>query len=138
MLLVVAGSVSGRDGSGTDHDDVVNEARALGYADLFNGGIFGAVGDITKYSKKIVMARIMSEHQLRGPQLAVFGDGPVEIREARRQQALAIGIASDEVRQEGVDQEKRTRLIEAGAQLICPDFTEQEQLLRYLTGSQIP
>jgi len=47
---------------------------------------------------------------------------------------IADGIASDEVRQEGVDQEKRTRLIEAGAQLICADFTEQEQLLHYLSG----
>ena len=120
--------------SGTDHEDVVNEARALGYADLFNGGIFGAVGDITQYSKKIVMDRIMSKHRLRGPQLAVFGDGPVEIREARRQQALAIGIASDEVRHKGIDSKKRTRLIEAGAQLICPDFSEHEHLLHYLTG----
>ena len=120
--------------SGTDREDVVNEARALGYADLFNGGIFGAVGDIMKYSKKIVLARIMREHQLRGPQLAVFGDGPVEIREARRQQALAVGIASDELRGEGIDSEKRTRLIEAGAQLICPDFAHQAQLLHYLIG----
>jgi phosphoglycolate phosphatase-like HAD superfamily hydrolase len=32
--------------SGTDEADVVAEATALGYADLFEGMIFGAVGDI--------------------------------------------------------------------------------------------
>lgn len=38
--------------SGTDEEEVKNEARILGYDHLFNGGIFGAVGDITKEAKK--------------------------------------------------------------------------------------
>src|SRR5690606_35733259 len=32
--------------SGTDVDDVINEARVMGYADFFDGGIYGSVGDI--------------------------------------------------------------------------------------------
>jgi rfaE bifunctional protein kinase chain/domain len=120
--------------SGTDEGDVREEAGALGYASCFKGGIFGAVGDIKKYSKKMVIARIMKEHGLSGPQLAVFGDGPVELREARKRDGIAVGIASDEIRRYGLNRDKRTRLIQAGADLIVPDFSQGEKLLAYLFG----
>lgn len=38
--------------SGTDEVDVIKEAEALGYAHLFEGRIYGAVGDVTKEAKK--------------------------------------------------------------------------------------
>jgi len=120
--------------SGTDHTDVVAESGALGYADLFNGGIYGAVGDITNCSKKMVIDRIMSENRLRGPELAVFGDGPVELRESRKRDGLAIGIASDEVRRHSLNPDKRARLIKAGAHLIVPDFSQPRELLKLLFG----
>ncbi len=118
--------------SGTDHDDVVNESEGLGYAEFFDGGIYGSLGDVTKYSKKMVIERIITENNLQGPELVVFGDGPVEIREVRKRNGLAIGIASDEVRRHGWDSEKRSRLIKAGAHLVCPDFSEYRDLIKYL------
>jgi len=118
--------------SGTDLEDVVREATALGYADCFDGGIYGAVGDIAKYSKKMVIDRIMSENGLSGPELAVFGDGPVEMRECRKRDGVAVGLASDEVRRHGLCTEKRTRLIKAGAQIIVGDFSQRSQLLKLL------
>jgi len=118
--------------SGTDHADVVAESQSLGYADLFNGGIYGAVGDITNCSKKMVIDRIMSEHNLRGPELAVFGDGPVELRESRKRDGLAIGIASDELRRHGLNPDKRARLVKAGAHVIVPDFSQAAELLKLL------
>ncbi len=120
--------------SGTDHEDVVAEAGVLGHAGLFNGGIYGAVGDITNCSKKMVIDRIMSEHNLHGPELAVFGDGPVELRESRKRDGLAIGIASDEVRRYGLNLDKRARLIKAGAHVIVPDFSQRDELLGLLFG----
>ena len=45
--------------SGTDDEDVKNEARILGYDYLFEGRIYGAVGDITKEAKKMVLDRIL-------------------------------------------------------------------------------
>ena len=120
--------------SGTDHADVVAEAEALGHARSFNGGIYGAVGDIDSCSKKMVLDRIMSEHSLRGPELAVFGDGPVELRESRKRGGLAIGIASDEVRRYGLNLDKRTRLIKAGAHVVIPDFSQRDELLGLLFG----
>jgi len=118
--------------SGTDHADVVAESTALGYAELFTGGIYGAAGDIKDCSKKMVIERIMSENKLRGPELAVFGDGPVELRESRKRDGLAIGIASDEVRRHSLNPDKRARLIKAGAHLIAPDFSQRDMLLKLL------
>lgn len=118
--------------SGTDHADVLAESEALGYAGLFAGQIYGALGDIAKYSKKMVIERVMTENNLQGPELAVFGDGPVELREARKRDGLAIGVASDEVRRHGLNAEKRTRLINAGSQVIAPDFSQRAKLLELL------
>jgi len=115
--------------SGSDHDDVCGEARALGYADLFDGGIYGAIGTATAHTKRRVIQRIVDGHGLDGPQIAVFGDGPVELRESRRHHAAAIGVASDEVRRYGLNAGKRTRLIEAGAHLIVSDFSQADRLL---------
>ena len=118
--------------SGTDCDDVVAESEALGYAELFDGGIYGSVGDIAKYSKKMVIEKIMTENNLQGPELAVFGDGPVEIRECRKRDGIAVGIATDEIRRHGLNPEKRTRLVKAGAHIIAPDFSQQDKLLKLL------
>jgi rfaE bifunctional protein kinase chain/domain len=118
--------------SGTDREDVLRESAALGYAELFEGRIYGALGDVTKYSKKMVINDIMRENNLEGAQLAVFGDGPVELRECRKRSGLAIGVASDEVRRYGLNIEKRTRLVRAGAQIIVPDFSQWDRLIELL------
>lgn len=118
--------------SGTDRDDVVREVELLGYVGFFEGRIYGAVGDINAYSKKMVIEKIMSENHLQGPELAVFGDGPVEIREGRKRDGLTVGIAGDEIRRHGLNPEKRTRLIKAGAHIIVPDFTQREKLVELI------
>ncbi len=118
--------------SGTDQEDILNEARLLGYADLFDGGIYGSVGDVSKYSKKIVIEKIIKKNNLKGRELAVFGDGPVEIRECRKHEGIAIGIASNEIRRHGLNPDKRTRLIKAGAHMIAPDFSKLKDLISLL------
>ncbi|NIA07311.1 MAG: HAD family hydrolase [Actinobacteria bacterium] len=118
--------------SGTDQEDVLAETSALGYADLFEGRIYGSVGDISKYSKKMVMSKIMNDNRLQGPELAVFGDGPVEIRESRKREGIAVGLATDEIRRHDLNTQKRTRLIKAGAHIIVPDFSEADRLLSLL------
>jgi len=118
--------------SGTDHADVLAESQALGYAELFDNRIYGAFDDVTRCSKKMVIERIMTENRLEGAELAVFGDGPVELRECRKREGIAVGVATDEIRRHGLNIEKRTRLVKAGAQIIVPDFSGQEQLLKVL------
>ncbi len=118
--------------SGTDVADVRAEAQAMGYADCFEGRIFGAVGDIKVEAKKIVLERLIREHGLAGAELVTFGDGPVEIRETRKCHGVTVGVASDEIRRWGLNPAKRTRLIRAGADIIVPDFSQLPALLRVL------
>lgn len=118
--------------SGTDREDVLHESTVLGCAEFFDGGICGAVGDVTKYSKRMVIDRIMTENDLSGPEMVVIGDGPVEMRECRKRGGIALGIASDEIRRYGLNPEKRTRLIKAGAQVVVPDFSGWHDLLNLL------
>ena len=120
--------------SGTDREDVVREAEAMGYAALFTGGIYGAIGDVQKYSKKIVLNNIIKENGLHGSELVTLGDGPVELRECRKVGGTSIGIASDEIRRHGLNVEKRTRLIRAGAHAVIPDFSQTGKLVELLFG----
>ncbi len=119
--------------SGTDEQDVKNEASTLGYDRFFKGGIFGAVGDITKEAKKIVLDRLLDIIGESGNgQIATFGDGPVEIRETRKRGGFAIGVASNEIKRYGLNLTKRSRLIKAGADIIIPDFSQTENVLSLL------
>jgi len=118
--------------SGTDREDVVSEVKTLGYEKYFGDRIYGSLSDITRYSKKMVVKRIIRENGLSGPELACFGDGPVEIRETKKHNGIAIGVASDEVRRYGLNIKKRERLIKAGADLIIPDYSQAKRLLSYL------
>ncbi|WP_423127068.1 PfkB family carbohydrate kinase [Gaoshiqia sp. Z1-71] len=120
--------------SGTDEEDVKNEARTMGYDHLFEGRIYGAVGDVTKEAKKMVLDRILETiGDAACKTLLTFGDGPVEIRETRKRGGLAVGVASDELKRFGLNESKRTRLIKAGADLVIPDFSQSENLLNLLT-----
>ncbi|KXB06967.1 carbohydrate kinase [candidate division MSBL1 archaeon SCGC-AAA382A20] len=121
--------------SGTDREDVVNEGKMLGYADMFDGGIYGAVGDVSEYSKRQVLEDIVQGNNLAGEELLVVGDGPVEMRESRRVGGFALGVASNEIRRYGLNQEKRSRLIKAGAHVIAPDFSWQNKLIDLLFHS---
>jgi phosphoglycolate phosphatase-like HAD superfamily hydrolase len=119
--------------SGTDEEDVKREAAILGYDHLFEGRIYGAVGDITKEAKKIVLDRILDSLGESGSgSVATFGDGPVEIRETNKRNGITIGVASSELRRFGLNEKKRERLIKAGADIIIPDFSKPQDLLALL------
>jgi len=118
--------------SGTDQDDVREEAAFLGYAPLFKGGIHGSLGNEVGDAKKKVIQRILNAEPLAAKGLLVFGDGPVEIREGKKAGAFCVGVASDEIRRFGLDKKKRERLIRAGADLIIPDFSQTTQLFNFL------
>jgi len=118
--------------SGTDHHYLVNEARALGVTNYFDGGLYGALDDDEAHRKERVIQRILDEHGLHGDELLVIGDGPVEIREAVARDALALGIASDEIARRGWNPAKIARLARAGAHFLAPDFSRAAELSRFL------
>jgi phosphoglycolate phosphatase-like HAD superfamily hydrolase len=119
--------------SGTDASDVRAEAEALGYAASFSGGIFGSVGDPENDPKKLVMQQILAKTGAEG-RVVVFGDGPVELREAAKRGGYAVGVVSDEVRRYGINPAKRERLVLAGADILIPDFSWADQILAILFG----
>jgi rfaE bifunctional protein kinase chain/domain len=121
--------------SGTDVEDVIQEAKLLGYADLFTGGIYGSVGNIDKDPKRLVFEQIfdsLARGSATGDNCVVFGDGPVELREGKKFGATAIGVVSDERQRYGINLQKRNRLVLAGADLLIPDFSWNRELFEYL------
>ena len=122
--------------SGTDEPDVLAEARLLGLDKYFGKHIYGARDNETTCSKETVIKQIVAENNLTGAELVSFGDGFVEIELVVNIGGYAIGVATDEVRRIGVNQHKRKRLLEAGAAMIIPDFSETEKLIACLFGKK--
>ncbi|MDE0637422.1 MAG: HAD family hydrolase [Candidatus Poribacteria bacterium] len=121
--------------SGTDVEFVKNEAELLGVAAFFSGGIFGALREYKKFSKAMVIQKILTDFKLSGSELLIVGDGYVEIENAKAVGAIAVGVASVEDNVYNMNADKRERLIRAGADIIIPDFREGNKLISYLFDS---
>ena len=119
--------------SGTDEKYVFEEAELLGIPPYFDA-IYGAKDDYQHFSKKMLINQIIQEHQLHGSDFTAFGDGFVEIEDAKSVGGIAVGVASNESERRGVDEWKRNRLIAAGADIIIPDFRCVKVLEKVLFG----
>lgn len=117
--------------SGTDENYVLDEASLLEITPFFQG-IYGARDDYRSYSKRMVIQKIIKDNHLQGPELISFGDGYVEIEDTKSVGGIAIGLATDEKGQTGIDLWKRDRLIASGADVIMPDFKHFTELWQYL------
>lgn len=118
--------------SGTDLVYVRDELAVLGLQDYFGAHVYGALDDYRRFSKAMVIARIISETGVQGSEILGLGDGFVEIEEVKKQGGVAIGVASNEVTRTGINDWKRQRLIRAGADLIIGDYGCREELLQLL------
>jgi phosphoglycolate phosphatase-like HAD superfamily hydrolase len=118
--------------SGTDEPFVKAEAELLGLMPYFGSHVYGAVDDYRKFSKRMVIERIMKENQVAGEYLLAFGDGYVEIQNTKEVGGLAVAVASDEAHNGSgeFDSWKRNRLQEVGADVVIPDFRDAIPLLQ--------
>ncbi|NLB41634.1 MAG: HAD family hydrolase, partial [Clostridiales bacterium] len=98
--------------SGTDHEDVVREVTALGLYDYFEQ-ISGAPERKVDCSKEAVIRHLIGTMGFTGEEILVIGDGKVEIALGVEAGALTLGVATDEVKREGLNPAKRERLIKA-------------------------
>jgi phosphoglycolate phosphatase len=81
----------------------------------------------------MVIDRLIRENKLDQGGLMGFGDGFVEIEEVKGVGGIAVGVASDEKYRTGINEWKRNRLIQAGADVIIPGLSGSDrQLLDYL------
>ncbi len=118
--------------SGTDEMYTLEEARLLGVADFFDGGIRGALDDYKSFSKRILIRSMIDEQDLQPGELLAFGDGYVEIENAKEAGGIAVAVATDEPECRAVNEWKRKRLVEAGADMVIPNLLESDRLLGYL------
>jgi phosphoglycolate phosphatase-like HAD superfamily hydrolase len=120
--------------SGTDEYAVKREAELLDVAKYFGPNIHGALDDYKNFSKKMVIDRILADHGITGRQLLSFGDGYVEIENTKSVGGLAVAVASDEANNGSgrVDQWKRKRLLDVGADVVIPDYRDMTALIDYI------
>jgi phosphoglycolate phosphatase-like HAD superfamily hydrolase len=118
--------------SGTDLKYVKHEAALVGVAEYFGEHIYGALDDYQNFSKQMIIEKILRDNNLHGAELLGFGDGFVEIEGVKKVGGVAVAVASDEVARRGVNTWKRNRLLQAGADIVIPEYRQHEQLLSYL------
>ena len=123
--------------SGTDEVFVKQEAAALGFDEFFGPRIHGALDDYKRFSKKMIIDRILAENRIPGEKLLSFGDGYVEIQNTCEVGGLAVAVASDEANNGSgrVDPWKREWLLGVGAHVVIPDYRDAESMLRVILGS---
>ena len=127
--------------SGTDQADVQIEAAALGL-DKYAEAIEGALPKSMKCAKEAALKRLVKKAGVKPSELAVIGDGKVEIALGKALGARTIGLATDEasfLRSGGetppprrMHRDKLRRLEKAGAGYLAGDFTELRPMLAHL------
>jgi phosphoglycolate phosphatase-like HAD superfamily hydrolase len=76
----------------------------------------------------------MAEHGLQGSEIVSIGDGPAEMLAIKQVGGLAVGVASDEVHQDGrINRLKRDHLLRSGADVIIPDYRHLSAVLQLLS-----
>ncbi len=118
--------------SGTDLVYVREEAGLLGVAEYFGPHIYGALDDYQNFSKEKIIRQVINDLGLEGHELLGFGDGFVEIQEIRRAGGVAVGVASEEEKRQGINHWKRGRLVKAGADVIVGDYRCLDELMAEL------
>jgi phosphoglycolate phosphatase len=114
--------------SGTDHAYMKREAHLLGLERYFGEHIYGALDDYKSFSKAILIQRIIGGSEAKGEEFLGFGDGYVEIENVKSVGGVTVGVASDEPACERVDEWKRDRLVNVGADYIVPNFLCHREL----------
>ncbi len=116
--------------SGTELGDVRKESEVLQINSFFGSRIFGPVNNDPRFSKERVLRQLMEEHDLQAKEIVAIGDGPAEILAIKAVGGLAIGVASDEVHQDGrVNQLKREHLLRSGVDVIIADYRDLPAIL---------
>jgi len=123
--------------SGTDEPFVKREADLVDLTRYFGRHVYGALDDYKRFSKAMVIERILRENKIAGAQLLSFGDGYVEIQNTKEVGGLAVAVASDEANNGSgrYDDWKFRRLMGVGADLAIPDFRDAEPLLKLILGA---
>jgi len=117
--------------SGTDQADVRAEAAALGFAG-FAEDIAGALPQSESCAKEAALKRLVEQAGVAPDELAVIGDGKVEIALGKAIGARTLGVATNETDFSVRNTAKKARLEKAGADMIVGDFRDLRPILDFL------
>lgn len=117
--------------SGTDQQFMREEAAMLEVDSCFDG-VYGALDDYKRFSKKILIENLIRDSEFQGEEFLGFGDGYVEIENVKEVGGVAVGVATDEPHCVAVDPVKRERLSGVGADWIVPNFNCHSELMATL------
>lgn len=123
VLLVLA--------SGTPMEAVREEAELLQLTPFFGERVYAPDGHSPNFSKRDVIDELARDH---GEQVIGFGDGYAETVEMKRAGGVAVGVASREAGEPGVNSLKRGMLIDLGADVIVPHYSHPAALADWLFG----
>lgn len=123
VLLVLA--------SGTDRAFVEHDLQLLELARYFGDRVFAPENNTPNFSKRDVIEGLIRDG-IPGEQLLGFGDGYSETVEMKRAGGAAIGVASVEPPDVGLNAMKREMLIGLGADVIVPDYRNAGMMLEWL------
>ncbi len=126
VLLVLA--------SGTPMEAVQEEAELLRLTPFFDNRMYAPDGHTPNFSKRDVIDALVHDF---GEQVIGFGDGYAETVEMKRAGGVAVGVASREAGEAGVNSLKRGMLIDLGADVIVPDFADHVDLAAWLWGDDL-
>ena len=79
---------------------------------------------------------LIAKREFRGEEFLGFGDGYVEIENVKEVGGVAVGVASAEPECRVMDEWKRARLRDAGADFIVPNFLRRQELFEALFDGQ--
>lgn len=123
VLLVLA--------SGTPMEAVREEAELLRLTPFFGERMYAPDGHTPDFSKRDVIDALALEF---GEQVIGLGDGYAETVEMKRAGGVAVGVASREAGEPGVNPMKRRMLIDLGADVIVPHYEPAGELSAWLFG----
>jgi phosphoglycolate phosphatase-like HAD superfamily hydrolase len=118
--------------SGTPIQAVQHESHLLGFEPYFGTHIYGPDGFSPKFSKREVLLNAMHEYGIQPHEVLSFGDGYSETVEVKSFGGYAVGLASLQPGQTGVNSMKRELLIELGADAIVPHYEPVLELVAWL------
>lgn len=115
--------------SGTDRAAVMEESALLQLTEFFGPRVYAPDEKTPDFHKRHAIAEILTGLGISGDRLLGFGDGFSETVEVKRVGGKAIGVASVEAGQRGMNERKRELLTEWGADPIVPDYRQIEKLI---------
>jgi phosphoglycolate phosphatase-like HAD superfamily hydrolase len=121
--------------SGTDHENVYEEACLLQVDRYFGERIYGARDDHS-FSKAMLVRRILADAECTPDLLFGFGDGYVEIEEVKKAGGVAVGVATLEPECVQIDEWKKNRMLGVGADRIVANYLDPEPLLGLVAASR--